>query len=91
MAASLALPAMKGVTWPVSGAPTPIPDFQYLARYNGYPLLDFGPQYRREDESGIATLLPPAYMNRDYAILVPQVDPGTGTFAAWNLQRGAPP
>ncbi|WP_227460247.1 alpha/beta hydrolase domain-containing protein [Cupriavidus pauculus] len=76
--ASLALPAMKGVTWPVSGAPTPIPDFQYLARYNGYPLLDFGPQYRREDESGIATLLPPAYMNRDYAILVPQVDASTG-------------
>ncbi|WP_244788651.1 alpha/beta hydrolase domain-containing protein [Cupriavidus pauculus] len=77
--ASLALPAMKGVTWPVSGAPTPIPDFQYLARSNGYPLLDFGPQYRREDESGIATLLPPAYMNRDYAILVPQVDASTGT------------
>ncbi|WP_404993746.1 alpha/beta hydrolase domain-containing protein [Cupriavidus pauculus] len=76
--ANLALPAMKGVTWPVSGAPTPIPDFQYLARYNGYPLLDFGPQYRREDESGIATLLPPAYMNRDYAILVPQVDASTG-------------
>lgn len=76
--ASLTLPAMKGVSWPVSGVSTPIPDFQYLARYNGYPLLDFGPQYRREDESGIATILPPAYLNRDYAILVPQTDPSTG-------------
>lgn len=76
--ASLTLPIMKGVAWPVSGVSTAIPDFQYLARYNGYPLLDFGPQYRREDESGIASILPPAYLNRDYAILVPQVDASTG-------------
>lgn len=76
--ASLTLPVMKGASWPVSGVSTPVPDFQYLARYNGYPLFDFGPQYRREDESGIATLLPPAYLNRDYAILVPQTDPSTG-------------
>lgn len=76
--ADVAFPVMKGVTWAVSGVQTAVPDFQYLARYNGYPLLDFGPQYRREDESGIATVLPPAYLNRDYAILVPQVDPSTG-------------
>ncbi|MDT6963639.1 alpha/beta hydrolase domain-containing protein [Cupriavidus sp. SZY C1] len=76
--ASLVFPAMKGLSWPVGGVSTPIPDFQYLARYNGYALLDFGPQYRREDESGIATILPPANLNRDYAILVPQVDATTG-------------
>jgi hypothetical protein len=74
----LVFPAMKGLTWPVNGVATPIPEFSYLARYNGYPLLDFGPDYRPQDESGIAALLPPSYLNRDYAILVPQVDPSTG-------------
>lgn len=75
---ALQFPAMKGTTWPVGGVPTAVPDFHYLARHNGFPLLDFGPQYRPQDESGIATLLPPASLNRDYAILVPQVDPATG-------------
>ncbi len=71
-------PTMKGTTWPIAGVATAIPDFQYLARYNGWSLLDYGPQYVPQDESGIPTLLPPSYMNRDYAILVPQVDPTTG-------------
>jgi Alpha/beta hydrolase domain len=71
-------PVMKGTSWPVAGVATAVPDFQYLARYNGWSLLDFGPQYLPQDESGIATLLPPSYTNRDYAILVPQVDPNTG-------------
>jgi hypothetical protein len=71
-------PTMKGTSWPVNGVATPIPEFQYLARYNGWSVLDFGPQYIAQDESGIATVLPPANMNRDYAILVPQVDPITG-------------
>jgi hypothetical protein len=75
---AVAFQAMKGLTWTVNGTATPIPDFTYLARYNGFPLLDFGPQYRPQDESGIATQLPPADLNRDYAILVPQVDPATG-------------
>jgi hypothetical protein len=74
----LVFPAIKGLSWPVAGTPTAVPDFSYLARYNGFPLLDFGPDYRPQDESGIASLLPPAYLNRDYAILVPQVDTGTG-------------
>jgi hypothetical protein len=74
----LVFPVMKGLTWPVNGVDTPIPEFNYLARYNGYPLLDFGPNYRPQDESGIATQLPPAYLGRDYAILVPQVDTSTG-------------
>ncbi|WP_280156136.1 alpha/beta hydrolase domain-containing protein [Piscinibacter sp. XHJ-5] len=71
-------PTMKGLTWPVAGTPTAIPEFQYLARYNSFSLLDFGPQYVPQDESGIATQLPPYYTGRDYAILVPQVSPSTG-------------
>ena len=71
-------PTMKGTTWPVAGVATAIPDFQYLARYNGWSVLDFGPQYIPQDESGIPTLLPPSYTNHDYGILVPQVDPSTG-------------
>jgi hypothetical protein len=74
----LVFPAMKGLSWPIDGTPVPIPEFSYLARVNGFPLLDFGPNYRHEDESGIADRLPPAYLNQDYAILVPQVDPQTG-------------
>ena len=69
---------MKGTTWPVAGVATAIPDFQYLGRYNGWSVLDFGPQYVPQDESGIATQLPPYDTGRDYAILVPQVDPATG-------------
>ncbi|GAP35910.1 alpha/beta hydrolase domain-containing protein [Piscinibacter sakaiensis] len=74
----LVFPVMKGLSWPVAGVATPIPEFQYLARYNGWSVLDYGPQYVPQDESGIATLLPPHLTGRDYAILVPQVDPSTG-------------
>jgi hypothetical protein len=74
----LVFPTMRGVSWPVGGTPTTIPEFQYLARHNGFKLFDFGPQYIPEDESGIATLLPPHYTGRDYAILVPQVNAHTG-------------
>lgn len=74
----LVFPTMQGVEWPVNGTPTAVPTFNYLARYNGFPLLDFGPDYKPQDESGIASLLPPAYLNKDYAILVPQVDASTG-------------
>ena len=44
--------------------PTLIPDFQYRGLYNEYALLDFGPQYRPEDESGIVTLLPPKLLGK---------------------------
>jgi len=77
--AQLMFPIMTGLSWPpAGGTPTPIPAFNYLARYNGFPLLDYGPLYRPEDESGIPSIVPPAYMGKDYAILVPQVDPATG-------------
>jgi hypothetical protein len=74
----VAFPVMKGVTWPVGGAATAIPAFQYRALFNGYTLLDFGPLYRPQDESGIPTIVPPNSLGKDYAILVPQVDPSTG-------------
>ena len=71
-------PVMKGVTWAVGGVQTAIPTFNYLARYNNWSLLDFGPQFIGQDESGIATLLPPKNLGKEYAIMVPQVDPITG-------------
>ncbi|WP_119154120.1 alpha/beta hydrolase domain-containing protein [Caldimonas tepidiphila] len=75
----LAFPAMRGLSWPVAGGGSaPIPEFAYRGLYNGYSVLDFGPQYRPEDESGIATQLPPFYTGRDYAIMVPNVDAQTG-------------
>lgn len=74
----LVFPAMKGLSWNVAGVPTAIPEFNYLARHNGFSLLDFGPQYVPQDESGIATVLPPRALGKDYAILVPQVDAQTG-------------
>jgi hypothetical protein len=74
----VAYPVMRGLAWPVAGVATPIPAFQYLTRFNDFPLFDFGPRYVPQDESGIADYLPPYYTNKDYAILVPQVDPSTG-------------
>ena len=71
-------PQMKGLSWAASGVQTPIPAFNYLARYNNYSVLDFGPQFIAQDESGIATILPPINTGVDYAILVPQVDASTG-------------
>ncbi|SAI05298.1 Uncharacterised protein [Bordetella ansorpii] len=68
---TLSYPTMQGLRW--QGG-TALPAFSYLGLYNGFPLLDFGPQYVHDDESGIATRLPPYYTGRDYAILVPRPD-----------------
>jgi hypothetical protein len=73
----LVYPAMRGLSWPVGGVATAIPDFSYRGWYNGYRVLDYGPQYVPQDESGIASVLPPL-LGLDYAIMVPQVDPSTG-------------
>jgi len=75
---ALVFPAMKGLTWAVGGVQTMIPDFSYRGLYNNFPLFDFGPLYIPQDESGIATILPPRNLGRDYAIMVPQVDASTG-------------
>jgi hypothetical protein len=76
-----------------------IPGVTYTGLATSYPLLDWGPQYKPQDETGIATQVPPAYLGRDYAILVPQVDAdgndiagirsvdvaaGLGTNTGWN-------
>ncbi|MFY3382885.1 alpha/beta hydrolase domain-containing protein [Paracidovorax sp. MALMAid1276] len=79
---AMAFPVMKGLTWAVSGVQTAIPEFNYRGLYNNFPLFDFGPQYIPQDESGIATILPPINLNRDYAIMVPQVDASTGLTSA---------
>ena len=77
----LTVPVMRGVTWPINGVATRIPDFQYRGLFNEYALLDFGPQYRPDDESGIATLLPPVLLGKNYAILVPQLNADGNTIA----------
>jgi hypothetical protein len=76
-----------------------VPGANYTGLVNTYSLLDWGPNYRPQDETGIATQVPPAYLGRDYAILVPQVDAdgndiagirsvdvaaGLGTNTGWN-------
>lgn len=78
---SLQYPTMTGLSWPVDGVPTAIPTFDYLGWYNNYKVLDYGPQYVPEDETGIATILPPL-VGADYAIMVPKVDPSTGLTVA---------
>ena len=73
----LRFPVMKGNSFPSAGG-VALPDFRYRGLYNDFVLLDFGPIYKPQDESGIATILPPANLGRSYAILVPNVDASTG-------------
>lgn len=88
--AQVAFPAIPGVT--------------YTGLVNTMPLLDWGPQYKPQDETGIATVVPPAYLGKDYAIFVPQVDSdgndisgirsldvaaGVGTNVGWNMTNKA--
>ena len=73
----LRFPVMKGNSFPGTGG-IALPDFSYRGLYNDFVLLDFGPLYKPQDESGIATILPPANLGRSYAILVPNVDASTG-------------
>jgi hypothetical protein len=71
----LRYPAMRGVPFRTrDGRTAALPDFTYLEWYNRLGLLDFGPRFHEPDESGIPDLLPPAYLGRDYAILVSAVD-----------------
>jgi hypothetical protein len=70
----LVFPEIRGVKWNGEA----VPDFEYRAWYNGFKLFDFGPRFIPHDDGGIADYLPPYYLNRDYAIMVPQVDPLTG-------------
>jgi hypothetical protein len=67
-------PVMKGLTWDVQEEMVPIPPFQYLGIINNLTRLDFGPDFDEYDESGVTSLLPPANLDEDYAIMVSQVD-----------------
>ncbi|HBK47259.1 MAG TPA: hypothetical protein DDZ67_12675 [Xanthomonadaceae bacterium] len=76
---ALRWPTMRGLSWPdAAGRPVPIPAFEYRGWINRMSVLDFGPAFRAQDESGIATRLPPLDTGRRYAMRVPQVDPHTG-------------
>ena len=89
-----------GTLVPTSAVAFPtIPNVNFTSLHTTMPLLGWGPDYRPQDESGVATVLPPTYLGKDYAILVPQVDAdgndiagirsidvvaGTGTNTGWN-------
>ncbi len=80
-----------------------IPGVRFLALANGLSVLDFGPLFRSEDESGVITVEPPQVVGaRGYTVLVPQVDADgndlagirstaiqapLATYTGWNLGR----
>jgi hypothetical protein len=76
---------------------------KFLRVTNPLHVLDFGPQYRAQDSTGIITVEPPRIGSRPYRLLVPQVDADgndlagirsvhlqvpIGTYTGWNLYRG---
>ena len=79
------------------------PAVKFLALANPLNVLDFGPLFNNEDESGIITVEPPEVVGtRGYTILVPQVDADgndlggirttavqapIATYTGWNLGR----
>jgi hypothetical protein len=56
------------VNWPA------VPGVTYTGVVDRYPVLNFGPEFRHEDVSGIITENPPRQSGLEYPILVPQVD-----------------
>lgn len=80
----------------------PRPALRYLANHNPLQVLDFGPQVRPGDSSGIITIEPPLQGTQSYGILVPQADADgadlaglksvyqqvpIGSYLAWNVGR----
>ena len=80
----------------------PRPAVKFLRVTNPLHVLDFGPQYRAQDSTGIITVEPPRIGARPYRLLVPQVDADgndvagirsvhlqvpIGTYTGWNLFR----
>ena len=70
--------------------------------FNNLHVVDFGPQFRPQDESGIITQEPPKVGSATYGVLEPQVDADgndiggirsvfvetpIGTYTGWNLNR----
>ena len=79
-----------------------IPGVTYTGLVTTMPLLDWGSTFRAQDESGVATQIPPTSLGKDYNILVPQVDAdgndkagirsldvvaGIGTNTGWNYSN----
>lgn len=82
------------------GAPRPAP--RYTGAISVLHVLDFGPQYRAGDSSGIISREPPVPGTASYGVLVPQVDADgidvggvrdvyldapIGTYTSWNSFR----
>jgi hypothetical protein len=81
--------------------PTELVEFNGI--HNAMTLLDFGPEFHSQDESGSITVNPPRVVTgKDYAVLVPAVDSDgndiagirstaiqvpLGTHAGWNQRR----
>ena len=78
------------------------PAVRFLAVHNPLHVLDFGPQFRPAEESGVITAEPPRVGTAAYGVLVPQVDDDgndvggvrsiyvrvpLGTYTGWNLGR----
>lgn len=78
------------------------PAAKFLALANPLRVLDFGPDYRAADTSGVIGVEPPRLGDREYGVLVPQVDADgndlagirsvtlrvpLGTYTGWNLGR----
>lgn len=78
------------------------PAVRFLGVTNPLRVLDFGPDYRAADSSGIVTVEPPRSGDRTYRLLVPNVDADgndvagiravhleapIGTYTGWNLGR----
>lgn len=70
----LNFPKMKGLSWPTKDGQQTIPEFNYKSVINNLSQLDFGPWFNVFDESGIVSILPPAYSGHDYGIMVSQID-----------------
>ena len=80
----------------------PRPAMRVLRVHNTLHVLNYGPQYRNADTSGVITIEPPKVGTAAYGILVPQVDADgndqggvrsvhlqapIGTYTGWNLFR----
>lgn len=85
--------AYNGVERPAVRLPPPV---------NRLRVLDFGPEYRAADTSGVISVEPPRVGAQEYGVLVPQVDEDgndlagirsvtlrvpLGTYTGWNLGR----
>ena len=81
---------------------TPRPAMSQQRIYDTLHVLDFGPNYRAADTSGVITIEPPHVGTASYGVLVPQVDADgndlagirsvfeqvpIGTYTGWNLFR----